>query len=102
MTRAVYQLELENSPPWPMLLLPLGPENWMGEWLAKPLSENIDPIKPLGMLSVDGILAEKESLLEMKSGRSSEDDEDGAKVATEKPTGYGATGMSAREEADGL
>jgi len=62
----------------------------------------MDPIKPLGMLSVDGILTEKESLLEMKSGRSSEDDEDGAKVATERPTGYGATGMSASEEAEGL
>lgn len=84
----LYQLELGNSPPWPKLLLPLGVDVWPWAWegRAKPSFENIDPIEPLGMLSVDGIRMEKESF-EIKSGRSSDDDEDGAKVATEKPTG---------------
>lgn len=54
---------------------------------VKPPFENIDPIEPLAMLSVAGVCVEKGSLLEVKSSRSSEDDEEGANVATEKPTG---------------
>lgn len=70
-----------------MLLLLFGwavwPENWREED-AKPPFENIEPP---GMLSVAGAGVEKESLLKMKSGHSSEDDDDGAKVATDKPKG---------------
>lgn len=52
----------------------------------------------------EGILVESESFFdpEIKSGRSSEDVSEGARVASEEPTGYGATGISVREEADGL
>lgn len=39
--------------------------------------------------------------LEETSGRNSEEEDDGASVPVEEPTGYGATGMSVREEADG-
>lgn len=56
------------------------------------------------MFSDDWILVEKDSLIDpaANSGRSSEDDDDGAKVPIVDPTGKGATGISASEEADGL
>lgn len=64
-------MELDFSP-WAMLLPPL---------------EKIEPMEPLDKFSDDGIRVEKESLLDVKSGLSSDDDEDGAKVAIEIPTG---------------
>lgn len=56
------------------------------------------------MLDEEDILVELDSLLdpEIRSGRNSEDDDDGARVPIEEPTGYGETGISAREDADGL
>lgn len=56
------------------------------------------------MLIDEDILAEVDSLLdpEVSSGRNSEEDDDGARVPIEDPTGYGATGISVREDADGL
>ena len=39
---------------------------------------------------------------ERSSGRNSEDDDDGARVPIVDPTGQGATGISAREDADEL
>lgn len=58
------------------------------------------------MLSDEDILAETKSFPEpeLSSGRNSvdEDEDDGASVPIDDPTGYGATGISAREDADGL
>lgn len=56
------------------------------------------------MLIDEGILNELESLPDpaVSSGRNSEDEDDGARVPIEDPTGYGATGISLREDADGL
>lgn len=61
----------------------------------------IEPTESLNVL-LDDILVEKDSLLERNSDCNSEDDKDGAKVATDMPMGYGATGMSESEDAEGL
>lgn len=76
----------------------------MLEWGTGPLFERIEPTDPLDMLTDEDIRVETESLLdpEISSGRKSEDADDGARVPIEDPTGYGATGISAREDADGL
>lgn len=53
---------------------------------------------------MDDIWVEKASWLdpEVRFGLKSEDEDDGAKVPIEDPTGKGATGISASEDADGL
>jgi len=62
------------------------------------LLDKLEPGEPLG------ILVETPSLLaaEARSGLRLDEEDDGARVAADKPTGYGATGMSASEDADGL
>lgn len=68
-----------------------------------PLFDNTDPPDPLDMLTEVDKMAE-ESLLGpeiVTSARKSEDEDDGARVAMEDPTGYGETGMSEREDAEG-
>lgn len=74
-----------------VLLPPVDSESGM-------LLDKLDPPEPLG------ILVDRPSLFgtEIISDLNSDEDDDGARVAIEKPTGYGATGMSAREDADGL
>lgn len=76
----------------------------MLEWGTRPLFERIEPTDPLDVLTDEDIRVETESLLdpEISSGRKSEDEDDGARVPIEDPTGNGATGISAREDADGL
>ena len=66
--------------------------------------ERIEPTEPLEELVEEDILVDRVSLLdpEMSSGLKSDDEDDGARVPFEDPTGQGATGMSAREDADGL
>lgn len=67
------------------------------------LFEKLEPTEPLDMLMED-ILVERPSLFdaERSSGLNSDEEDDGAKVPIEVPTGYGATGISASEDADGL
>lgn len=62
------------------------------------LFDRLDPTEPLG------ILVDTPSLLvaEVTSGLNSDEDDDGARVAIEVPTGYGATSMSVNEDADEL
>ena len=52
----------------------------------------------------DGILVAKDSTFEpdISSGRSSEDVVEGASVDSKDPTWYGVTGISVREDAEGL
>lgn len=59
----------------------------MRGWGKKFPLEKIEPTEALDVFSNKGIRLEKDSLLEMNSCRRSEDDEDGAKVATENPIG---------------
>ncbi|KAJ0811404.1 hypothetical protein HanPSC8_Chr17g0750341 [Helianthus annuus] len=40
--------------------------------------------------------------VEIRSGLKLDEEDDGARVAIDKPTGYGATGISASEDADEL
>lgn len=82
-----------------MLLLDVEWWGWPGEGEGKLLFVCIEPTESLNVL-LDDILIEKDSLLERNC--SSEDDKDGTKVATDMPMGYGATGMSESEDAEGL
>lgn len=96
------------------VLLPLpplvigAPEVWPDccvlEWGTDSLFEKVEPTEALDVLIDEDIRVETESVLDpdMSSGRKSEDEDDGARVPIDDPTGYGATGISAREEADGL
>lgn len=69
----------------------------------EPLFDNTEPPEPFDILAeVEKV--EARSLLdpEITSVRKSEDEEDGARVPMEDPTGYGATGISEREDVEGL
>lgn len=77
-----------------LLLLPVeGPEPEADcctvEWVVGPLFEKVEPTDPLDVLIDEGILDETESLLdpEISSGRNSEDEDDGASIPIEDPTG---------------
>lgn len=91
------QLKLRFSLTWPVLLPPsegveLGPELWAWAWAwgpgAPPLVK-IEPTEPLDVFLDNGILVEKDSLLDSatNSGRSSEDDDDGSVEPINDPTG---------------
>lgn len=77
----------------PLLLPDEGPEPGADcctvEWGVGPPCEKVEPIDPLDVLIEEDILDETESLLdpEMSSGRNSEDEDDGASVPIEDPTG---------------
>lgn len=75
-------------------MLPVvGPEPWAGcrtvKWRIGSLFEKVEPTGPLEVLIDEDILDETESLLdpEISSGRNSEDEDDGASVPIEDPTG---------------
>lgn len=80
-----------------MLLLPPlpveGAELWLDccavEWGTGAPLEKTEPTDSLDALADDDIMAGAESLLdpERSSGRNSEDEDDGARVPTEDPTG---------------
>lgn len=92
------QFDVWTSPPIPC------PDCWMLEWETGPLCEYIEPTEA-PVLLIDDIWGDGESPLypAITSGlKSDDDDDDGAKVAILDPTGYGATGISVREDADGL
>jgi hypothetical protein len=69
------------------------PEPWAEgctvKWGTDPLFEKVEPTDPLEVLIDKDILDETESLLdpEISSGRNSEDEDDGARVPIEDPTG---------------
>lgn len=63
---------------------------WRLEWETKLPIENVEPTDPLEVLIEEDILADEvESLLDAResSGRKSDDEDDGASVPTEDPTG---------------
>lgn len=64
------------------------------------LWDKLELAEPLGML----VERPRPSMsdVEISSGLNSDEDDDGARVTFDEPTGYGATGMSASEDADGL
>ena len=68
-----------------------------------PTLDKVMPTDPVDVL-IEDILDATDSLLDPapSSGRNSDDEDDGARVPIEEPTGQGATGISAKEEADGL
>lgn len=86
------QLDERTSLPWTaaVLLLPLGVEEdpcpvcWELEWVF----ENVEPTEPVELL-IEDIRLENASLLDpdKSSGLKSDDDEDGAKVPIDDPTG---------------
>lgn len=84
--------------------LELGADGWILDWETGPTVDKVRPTDAVDVLVDDDILDEADSMLdpEASSGRNSDDEDDGARVAMEEPTGYGATGISASEEADGL
>lgn len=61
---------------------------WPPKWATPPL-ETVEPTDPLTVLSDEDVLAETESLLvpELSSGRNSDDEDDGASVPIDDPTG---------------
>lgn len=63
---------------------------WRLEWETEPPFENVEPTDPLEVLIADDILADEVvSLMDAiySSGRKSDDEDDGASVPTEDPTG---------------
>lgn len=72
-------LEVEEDP-WPIC--------WELEWGILPLFENVEPTEPVELL-IEDIRLENASLLDpdKSSGLKSDDDDDGAKVPIEDPTG---------------
>lgn len=68
-----------------------------------PLFDKTEPPEPLDMMTEDDNV-EAESLMdpEVTSARRSDDEDEGARVPMEDPTGQGATGISEREDAEGL
>ena len=62
---------------------------WRLAWEPGPPFENVEPTDPLELLIDEDILAEVESLVDprVSSGRKSEDEDDGASVPTDDPTG---------------
>lgn len=68
-----------------VLLVVEGPDFWTLEWEAGPLFEYFEPTDPLGVLVDEDNLVELESLLGLD--RRSEDEDDGASVPIEDPTG---------------
>lgn len=91
------QLDEQTSLPWTaaVLLLTLGVEEdpcppvcWELEWGVIPVFENVEPTEPVELL-IEDIRLENASLLDpdKSSGLKSDDDEDGAKVPMDDPTG---------------
>lgn len=68
-----------------------------------PLFENVKLTEALELL-IEDICDDKASLLnpDRSSGLKSDEEDDGARVAVVAPTGQGATGISVREDAEGL
>lgn len=91
-----------------LLLLLKDTEVWLESCTSEsetgPVCEKIKPAELVDVFPEGGILAEYDSFLgpETSSGRSSDDADEGASVASNDPTGYGVTGISIRDEADGL
>lgn len=85
-------------------VLELWADGWVLDWETGPAVDKVKPTDPVNVLIDEGTLDGTDSLLdpEVSSGRNSDDEDDGASIPIDEPTGYGATGMSAREEADGL
>ena len=85
----------DNSPVGPVLVLPLvGVELCPGGWVVGrggrvPLLEKIEPTESLEVFIEEGILVARASLWdpEISSGLSSDEEDDGAKVPIEEPTG---------------
>lgn len=69
-----------------------------------PPDNKVKPTDAVDELIDEDILDDADSLPdpEASSGRNSDDEDEGASVPIDEPTGYGATGISAKEEADGL
>ena len=69
-----------------------GPEPWADGWAfdseMDPPVEKVEPTSPVDVLDDDEVLFETDSWLdpEVASGRNSDDDEDGARVAIDEPT----------------
>lgn len=69
-----------------------------------PLFDKTEPPEPVDTVTEDDKVVVTESLLEpdTTSARKSEDEDEGARVPIDDPTGQGATGISEREDAEGL
>lgn len=94
MSKSGAQLDVRTSPTCPLLLLPvegveLWPGCWIVEWGMGVLLEKVEPTEPAAVLKEVDILVDKTSLLDpdKSSGLKSDDEDDGAKVAIEDPTG---------------
>lgn len=68
--------------------LELWADGWVPEWEMGPTLDKVKPTDPVDVL-IEDILDETDSLLTPppSSGRNSEDEDDGARVPIEEPTG---------------
>lgn len=66
------------------------------------LCDKLDPTEPLATLILVLVEVERPSLFLLVAETMSDEEDEGAKVPIEVPTGYGATDMSASDDADEL
>lgn len=69
--------------------LELWADGWVLDWEMGPTVDEVKPTDAVDVLTDEDILDETDSLLdpEASSGRNSDDEDDGARVPIEEPTG---------------